>query len=354
MGCLQIPGHNPENPLSSDFRHAPCPAIVPVLTSGILAATPLAQAVLDATGRITWANPRWLVQMGSGTNWLELVDAGKFAGEWSALGRLQAGELQEHRATVPVGAVATPLIFTPLPSESAGEQALDVLVTALPGNTVGALDPVSAIEDCRHLAGALSHDVRQHARLASVYCSLINRGDLDERQRGMLAVVADHADRMQHVLGILVRWLRLAEQPVDRRPCDLGRLWSRATANLAAECLGNDLPAIVGDPELLEEMLRELAVNAVRFHGARPQISLRAELQEDYWELHIDDDGPGIPPQHWERVLQPLHRLHSWEEVKGHGMGLAVAERIAVRHGGSLRIVSKSGAGCSVQVRLRV
>lgn len=328
-----------------------------MLNEAVFAASPLAQAVLDPTWQIVAVNPAWTAQVGMATAWLDLVHPDDLGPQLPALGRLQAGGLAVHRAVLRLGQVATTVLFAPLFAGQANAEdqgRRSVLVTLLPSEPMGGLDPGVATSDCRHLAAALSHDIRQHARLASVYCSLITRGVLDDRQRGMLAVVSNHADRMQHVLGLLVRWLRLAEQPVERRPCDLGRLWNRATATLAAECTTGELPVIEGDPELLEELFRELAVNAVRYHGGRPRISLRIERVGGYWEMHLDDDGPGIPIQHWERVLHPLHRLQSWEEVPGHGMGLALAERIAIRHGGGLRIVAKSGEGCSVQVRLRV
>jgi signal transduction histidine kinase len=207
-------------------------------------------------------------------------------------------------------------------------------------------------DDRRQLAAALSHDVRQHARLVSSYCSLLDRSVLDDRQRALLAVASDHADRLQQMLGALVRWLRLADEPLDLVPCALDSLWRDATADLLAEVSADPLPVINVDPAMMTELLRELARNAARYHGHRAHIVLGARREGSDWILEISDDGPGIPADQHERVLLPLHRLHTWEQVHGHGMGLTLAARIAARHGGDLRITHAPTGGCMVQVRI--
>ena len=241
--------------------------------------------------------------------------------------------------------------------EAAGQDG--ALVTVLPAADEALTPPqqiaapVSASNDAQHVATALSHDVRQHARLASIYCSLLARGQLSERQRAQLQVIASHSDRLQQVLAGLVRWLRLADEPLSRQPCDLAHLWSTATADLAADCTAGALPVINGDVRLLGDLLRELALNAVRYRGVgRAAIALHVVSTERGWELRISDNGPGIAEQDRAHVLLPLHRLCTWEEVPGFGLGLAVASRIAARHGGELQITSGSTGGCTVVVRL--
>lgn len=320
-------------------------------------ASPLPQAVLDATWRVAQANPAWIALTGGsvGLPWYDLAHAIDLARDLPVIGRVQTGGLATHRSLVrlrtPDGGWSTAdLLVSALPDGQEGS-----LVTVLP--STAAVIAASAVlpaagDDGRQLAAALSHDVRQHARLAAVYCSLLARSQLDERQRAQLTVVATHAERLQHILGSLVHWLRLADDPLDRHPCDLAQLWSAATADLPADVEHEPLPVINGDPQLLGELLRELALNAVRYRGGRARIAVQAVHDDHGWELRISDDGPGIPLAERERVLLPLHRLHSWEEVAGHGMGLALASRIAARHGGGLRIAEAPGGGCMVQVRL--
>ncbi len=328
----------------------------------LFATSPLPQALLDAAWRVVQANTAWTALVGEvqGVSWYDLVHPADLARDLPAAGRLQTGVLPAFRAIIrlrtPTGGwLPAELVVAALTAGQAG-----VLVTALPltgappaGGQHASPETVSiGSVDGRQLAAALSHDVRQHARLAAVYCSLLARGDLNERQRAQLKVVASHTDRLQQVLVPLVHWLRLADEPLNRQPCALAGLWATAIADLPADFTQGDLPVIDGDPLLLGELLREVVLNAVRFHPGRARIDVQATRTAHGWELTISDDGPGIPAKERGRVLLPLHRLHSWEEVEGHGMGLALAARIAARHDGELCIGSGPAGGCRVQVRL--
>ncbi len=324
----------------------------PVQTSDAFTASPVAQALLDGGWTVIHANPAWLALTGAarGAAWMDLVETGDLASNLPALGGLQSGASATHRCQLRLRTADGRLVPSELILTAISDGREGILVTVLPGTPSAA--PAGDAEDRRQLAAALSHDVRQHARLVSAYCSLIARGPLDERQRSQMAVVTDHAGRLQEILGVLVRWLRLADEPLDRQPCDLERLWAAATAGLAGDIVTGPLPTIVGDPTLLGEMLRELALNAVRYHPGRARIDLQATLADGAWVLDLSDDGAGIPGEHRAQVLLPLHRLHSWEQVHGTGMGLTLAARIALRHGGRLEIAESAGGGCRIRIHL--
>ncbi len=360
-------------------------AIMPPDHAALFAASPLPQAILDATWRVSAANKAWRNQVGYSIGntgcdstadcWFDLVHPDDLAHDLPKIGRLQAGGLTAYRCTTRLRAAdggwqTAELLVAAVGSGTGSDGQDGALVMVLPAAgdapfvvvaSTAAQPTASAApstivhsEDAQHLATALSHDVRQHARLAGIYCSLLARGQLNERQRAQLNVIASHSDRLQQVLTGLVRWLRLAEEPLNHQPCDLADLWTTATADLAdADCTSGELPMIIGDPHLLSDLLRELVLNAQRYHGVgRASIALHVTTDDRGWELRISDDGPGIAEHDRARVLLPLQRLHTWEEVPGYGMGLAIASRIAARHGGDLQIAAAPSGGCMVLVRL--
>lgn len=324
----------------------------PVTAEIAFVASPLPQALLDGSWRVVRANPAWIGVTGSdpaGISWMELVHPEDLARDLPAIGRMQAGDSAPLRTglRLRVGAggwTVAELHATPLGTEGA-------LATLLPA-AADTVAPVTASRDRQVLASALSHDVRQHARLAGAYASLLARSELSDRQRAQVAIITDHADRLQHILGDLVRWLRLADEPIGREQCDLAALWGAALAGIETESSCGELPVVAGDPALLTTLLTELVRNGARYRGGVPRLRLDAQRSGRMWELIMADDGPGIPAAQRAQVLLPLHRLHTWEQVPGHGMGLALAERIAERHGGSLRIAEAPGGGCAVHVLL--
>lgn len=329
----------------------------------IFSANPLPQALLDAAWRVTRANPAWVAVFGDGatTAWIDLQHPDDLARDLLLIASVQSGTRSSFRAQSRLRNLAggwttmTVVVSAFIRDSSAVSDTAHtdvIMVTVLPEPAVVPGANTAASQDSRLLAGALSHDVRQHARLISSYGSLLERSDLDERQRSQMAVITDHADRLQGVLTLLVRWLRLADHTVIRQPCDVAALWDVATADLPADFHHGALPIITGEPELISSLLRELALNAVRYHAGRATITLDAIPADHGWLLTVTDDGPGIPEPDHERMLLPLQRRHRWDEVPGHGMGLALATRIAVIHGGDLRLGVAPAGGCTVQVRL--
>ena len=129
--------------------------------------------------------------------------------------------------------------------------------------------------------------------------------------------------------------------------------WTAATDGLEADLQPHGgLGTLQVDRELFQELLHELAKNAVLHRRGRPAIRLSVQRTAIATQVLIDDDGPGIPAEHRARVLLPMHRLCSWDEVRGHGMGLALVARIAQVHGGSVAISDSPLGGCRVQVSL--
>ncbi|SED74685.1 Signal transduction histidine kinase [Amycolatopsis tolypomycina] len=111
-------------------------------------------------------------------------------------------------------------------------------------------------------------------------------------------------------------------------------------------------PVVQGHARRLERVLRNLADNAERHAGSRVTITL-TEV-DGHAVLTVLDDGPGIPPEHRERVFDRFVRLdddRAREDDGGSGLGLAIAAEIARTHGGTLR-VAESASGACLELRL--
>jgi signal transduction histidine kinase len=338
--------------MSTSFA-SPAAILQRVQLAQVFAVCPLPLAVVDVDWRVSRANPAWISAFGEpGRSWIDLIHPLDLVRDLPLFGRVQTGALPTFRSQVRILAEGGGWTAVALAVSALSSSCDDVLLTVLSQEEQTATTSSGEAGDLRHITAALSHDVLQHARLVSAYGSLLQRTVLDARQVTLLGVACDHAERLQVVLASLVRWLRMAEHQPQRLPCDLSALCQAASEGLDADVTIGDLPTVTGDPQLLGELLRELMLNAVRYHGGRARITVSAARDGLMWELCLADDGPGIPAKHRERMLLPLQRLHSWEEVAGHGMGLALAARIARCHGGGLCVAEETGGGCRVRVRL--
>jgi len=70
------------------------------------------------------------------------------------------------------------------------------------------------------------------------------------------------------------------------------------------------------------------------------------------YQIHVVDHGIGFNLKHLDRIFAPFQRLHGRGQYEGTGMGLAICQRIAERHGGKITAQSKPGAGSTFTVTL--
>lgn len=121
----------------------------------------------------------------------------------------------------------------------------------------------------------------------------------------------------------------------------------------------HDIPAdiaLMADQHYLKRALSNLINNAQRF--ADNQVSIVLEQRPQQLIIHIDDDGQGIPEEHWQSVLQPFSRVESSRnrETGGTGLGLAIVQQIAEWHQGDIRVsrAPLGGARLSLQIPLQL
>jgi PAS domain S-box-containing protein len=128
---------------------------------------------------------------------------------------------------------------------------------------------------------------------------------------------------------------------------DLSDLIQRRGASVRVD---EPLPAAVGDPERMVQLLTNLISNGVKYNSSdHPVIVIGATPSRDdrFVTMFVRDNGIGIDPQFHSRVFRIFRRLHRREEVEGTGAGLAICKKIVEAHGGRIWIESAAGEGAS-------
>jgi signal transduction histidine kinase len=99
----------------------------------------------------------------------------------------------------------------------------------------------------------------------------------------------------------------------------------------------------------LETVLRNLVANAIKHHH-RPQdgvVRIAAEDQGEWVVFSVADNGPGIAPEHHERIFQIFQSLKPRDQVEGSGMGLAIVKKTVESQGGRIEVASNIGQGAT-------
>lgn len=220
---------------------------------------------------------------------------------------------------------------------------------------------VSELERFNYVA---SHDMQTPlANIARLVQLLQVRlaGNLNERQRELMDLLVSSTRDLQRLIDDLLALAR-----VGRGQCsltdlvDLDRTMGRVAKQLrsllderAVRLEYSSLPVVVGNEVLLEQLLRNLIGNAIKFQpGEHPYVGVKVTETDRGWELRVVDSGIGIEAEYLERIFEPFHRLHTHEQFPGSGVGLAICRRVARLHGGDIRAESVPGQGTTMIVTL--
>lgn len=115
----------------------------------------------------------------------------------------------------------------------------------------------------------------------------------------------------------------------------------------------DEVPAVEADERLLREALLNLCLNGLEaLHGRQGHLTLGlgCDLDQGLVFFEVEDDGPGISPEHLEHIFDPGFST----KEKGNGYGLSIARRIAHAHHGELRVKSRLGHGTVFRLDLPV
>ncbi len=133
----------------------------------------------------------------------------------------------------------------------------------------------------------------------------------------------------------------------------LGRVAEEKQQRLQLECPDHLLA--VFDPALLRLALMNLVQNAIRYSPPAKPILVRAALRDTTVEIEVIDEGPGIAPEHQQKVFERFYRVDKARARAegGVGLGLAIVKWAVERMGGAVELQSELERGCTFRLRLR-
>jgi signal transduction histidine kinase len=116
----------------------------------------------------------------------------------------------------------------------------------------------------------------------------------------------------------------------------------------------NDTALVIGDPTLLEQAVLVLLDNAIKYNRRGGHVTVRTVLHQGQALLEVGDTGVGIAAEHLPHLGERFYRVDKARsrEAGGTGLGLSVAQSIAVAHGGALTLTSIPDQGTTVTLTL--
>jgi light-regulated signal transduction histidine kinase (bacteriophytochrome) len=225
----------------------------------------------------------------------------------------------------------------------------------------------AAHEEFRQFALRASHDFQESLRAVNTFSQLIaeERGEaLSDRERQYLGYMLNGADRMRNLLDyILIYSQSASDGQATYSMIDLNGVAQGVLESLhgpisesgASISLGPSLPMVWGSFLRLQQVMRSLITNAIKYRNPDAPAEIRIDAAphlSGQYKVSVRDNGIGIATQYHESIFAPFKRLHG-KSIPGCGMGLAVCRRIVDAHGGRIWVDSTPGGGSDFQFTLR-
>ncbi|MHB8510669.1 MAG: sensor histidine kinase [Actinomycetota bacterium] len=212
------------------------------------------------------------------------------------------------------------------------------------------------------LLSNVAHELRTPLTPVKGYAQMLAERDLPQERSAQIAShVVEAADKLEHMIDLLLNYASL--QPgsqINSEPLDVLSIVSMAASDSkfgadAARLVIHGSSAVAqGDHRLLEQAMRELIDNALKFSSNQTMVEVAVTEVLDRVEILVADRGPGFDDESLQIMLEEFRQADSsaTRQHGGLGLGLALAQRIATAHGGELRIQHRAGGGTIVSMTL--
>jgi two-component system OmpR family sensor kinase len=224
----------------------------------------------------------------------------------------------------------------------------------------------------RRLLHDVSHELR--SPLARMQAALGLAHQQPDKIGITLERIERESNRMDKLIGELLTLSRLEASPdvLRREPVDLVELVDGLVADARFEAgqvraadhhgaaLRVDFDAddsvnvnVSGDPDLLWSALENVVRNAARHGAPGGVVAVSVRAVDGVARVEVCDRGPGIAPEDLAAIFQPFFRSGaSRTGVDGHGLGLAIAQRVVQAHDGEIVVANRDGGGLQVTITL--
>lgn len=219
-------------------------------------------------------------------------------------------------------------------------------------------------EDFKDFAYIVSHDLAGPVRSMVAFSQLLKENmPAPEKAEDQLHLdlIIESGQKLGDMIQGLLAFSRLNTVPRSRAPVELEIVVARCYMQLQPQLDATKghfnyprMPEVSADAQQMQTVFYSLLDNALKFRkpGTAPDIRIRCDKNNDFWEFSISDNGIGIDPLFYDDVFRPLRKLHTDEVYPGVGMGLTLARKIILAHGGQIWLEPSDMGGLKVSFTL--
>ena len=204
---------------------------------------------------------------------------------------------------------------------------------------------------------SVSHDLRAPLRAISGYAMILEEdyaAAIDEKGREQLQVIRRNVRKMDELINDLLKLAKSTTGELTLERFSMDDLVGQVIAGLRQEnpAVEFEVPRLEGavaNRGLITQVWENLLSNAVKFSSKseRPVVRVSMLVGPEEYVYGVHDNGVGFDMRYAHKLFGTFQRLHRQEEYAGTGIGLALVQRIVIRHTGRVWAESKPKEGAS-------
>jgi K+-sensing histidine kinase KdpD len=207
---------------------------------------------------------------------------------------------------------------------------------------------------------SVSHELRTPLTLIKGYSTSLLRQDAsweEETQREFLQIIDEKTDELRDLIDKLLQSAKLEAGALrlEKEPVLIPRLAQKVVDDIAPRAKNHkftlefapSFPVIEADVRCMEQVLRNLTENAVKYSPEGSEVIIAGEARDGEVVVSVSDQGVGIPPEHQDKVFERFYRVDSLvtHSTPGSGLGLSITKGHVEAHGGEVWLESAIGKG---------
>ncbi len=206
----------------------------------------------------------------------------------------------------------------------------------------------------REFAHLAAHDLKTPLRgIGTLAQWLVDdyKEKFDGEGRQQVDLLVERVERMNELINAILQYSTITRKRDKEYPVDLNTLVGAVLVEIRPPpnikiTINKNLPTVICKEAHLRQVFCHLLTNAVKFMD-KPEghITIDYTDKNDLWEFSVSDNGPGIEPQHFERIFQLFQTLAPRDESESTGVGLTIIKKIVEMYGGKTWVQSKVGSG---------
>ena len=217
----------------------------------------------------------------------------------------------------------------------------------------------SANKELEAFSYSVSHDLRAPLRSIDGFSRILMEDHapvLPADAVRLLGIVRSNTQQMGRLIDDLLTFSRLSRQPVNKQVVNTGDLVQQVMETLRTdlerrkvEIEIGELPICQGDPSLLKQVWINLLSNAFKYTREREVARIQIGcIQENGEQVYfVKDNGVGFDMQYVNKLFGVFQRLHRSDKFEGTGVGLAIVQRIVLRHEGRIWVEAEPDVGAT-------